>query len=1036
MGVISLGGGNARILLLQQGGSGVPEGLEAVAGTGEVQVISVPPNERRSVAANGRAASTRGSARAFQSGRRAGTIGSWVRELPVAAPLFRLIDQARVEVQGMQPTPVDPPPEDTRVDAVIEALDSNRDAIVVCGDSSVQRLGWRIAQRRPDRVVLASPESAIAVLSLADAADAPRTPDGVRAVLGGASPVGTYPFPELRRASRPRVVSLVSNKVQGDSRVQKVAASLADFGYESLLIGRHPDGGRDHYMQGGALVVRLPVPLRSKEYERDSPPRTPLTAVAFRSQSQVVAARRKARARARRLSATPPHRAVPLAFRVESARQWGTALRIGLHGKNRGRFFSLRGDESIETAGAWRRPCTGPFEHWAVADDFELGYGPYLESLQPDVIHAHDADMLSVAVVAAKRLRAVGHEVRVVYDAHEYTPGTARFHARQSDVLAAVERRYIAECDAVITVSDEISDLLTTEHSLVSRPVVVTNAPTATAGTEVVGIRQRLGLSDSVPILVYVGGVAPQRGVDLAVAALPSLPDAHLVVVAPATGQSEKLAALAGGLGVLERVHRLDYVAADQVVAFIRSCDVGLIPFRPLPNSELGLPTKYREYLVAGLPIVASDQGLVGREVRRTGVGTLFAPGDADDLARAITDLLAASDTYRARITKELTTDLMWEGQAEVLKGVYSRLALPGEELPPTQGATHPAVLIGRTNMAGQATAWARSLREAGVEATSLQVVSPSNEFDFQADVSVRREDWDRRGYRLRAFVDLVPRHTHALVEFGIALLDNTGEPMGDLGSLTQSGLVVGLVFHGSDVRRPGRHAEREPWSPFRDPANAVLTQKLRERTARLHEALASYEGPSFVSTPDLLDDVPFGHWLPVVVDTNAFRPDGRNLEQRDRPVVVHAPSRGAMKGTRYIDPVLRRLDVEGVIRYRPITGLPHALMPSVMAASDIVVDQVLLNAVGVAAAEAMASGRVVVAHLDERMASRYPHRPPVVDATPANIEGVVRDLAADAARRAELGRSGRAFSLQVHDGRMSARVLGAGLGLDLPNAD
>ena len=864
----------------------------------------------------------------------------------------------------------------------------------------------------------------------------PRTPKGVRQLFDPVrTPIGTYPFPELRQPGRLRVVSLVSNSVDGDSRVQKVAASLADLGYESILLGRHPDkDGRDHYFVGRALVVRLPVALASHEYEREAPPRTPTAALAFRSQREARSARRHARAESRRLSAAQAAGTATGRDVVEDHwRRWLTAVRHTLHEKNRARFFSLRGDATIETAGPWRRPLTGDLDHWARADDYELGYGPFLEWLRPDIIHAHDSDMIGVAMTAADRLRQGGDEVRVIYDAHEYTPGTARSHARQSVVLSAVEHRLVPRADAVVTVSEEIADLLVAEHRLTRRPEVVRNAPTEAGRRGRAGVRQRLGLPDTTPLLVYVGGVAPQRGVDLAVAALAQLPYAHLVVVAPDNPRTTELAAQATSLNVRDRFHRVDYVAHADVVDFISSCDVGLIPFRPLPNSELGIPTKFREYLVAGLPIVASDQGLVAEEIRRLGVGELFPTGDVDGLARAVAKVLADAETYREAVTPELLAASVWERQVATLERVYARVA--GADAPNVRRSdvARTGVLIGRTNTAGQAGAWARSLRQSGVPATSLHVVDDAGPFDFDADITVHGSDWTRPNYRLRAFVDLVPRFGHALIESGIPLLDDSSEPLGDLDALVRSGLSVGLLFHGSDVRRPLRHAEREPWSPFRDPTNEPLVAHLHERTGRMHSALARYDGPTFISTPDLWDDLPWATWVPVVIDQDVFVPDGRDLSERSRPVVVHLPSHGALQGTRMIDPTLRRLHAEGVIRYWPIRDVPHAAMPAVLSAADIVVDQVLMNRLGVGAAEAMACGRTVVGRVDERLAERFPSRPPVVDATPETLEHVLRSLAVEPARLADLGRKGREFALAVHDGRLSVRAIASGLGLSGP---
>ena len=77
------------------------------------------------------------------------------------------------------------------------------------------------------------------------------------------------------------------------------------------------------------------------------------------------------------------------------------------------------------------------------------------------------------------------------------------------------------------------------------------------------------------------------------------------------------------------------------------------------------------------------------------------------------------------------------------------------------------------------------------------------------------------------------------------------------------------MVAHGTDVRHPDRHGDLEPDSPFRALDAEVVT--LRQRHAdRVAELMTDHDW-AFVSTPDLLLDVPAAQWLPVVVDSGAL---------------------------------------------------------------------------------------------------------------------------------------------------------------------
>ncbi len=116
------------------------------------------------------------------------------------------------------------------------------------------------------------------------------------------------------------------------------------------------------------------------------------------------------------------------------------------------------------------------------------------------------------------------------------------------------------------------------------------------------------GLALEVPLIVYAGSMAPERGLDAVVKALPALPDVHLALVAGRTNTSlSALLDLSRRLGVHDRVHVAPYVAPHAVPTYLASATLGVIPFLRKPNNEISLPTKLPEYLHAGLPVIVSD---------------------------------------------------------------------------------------------------------------------------------------------------------------------------------------------------------------------------------------------------------------------------------------------------------------------------------------------------------------------------------------------------------------------------------------------
>ena len=149
--------------------------------------------------------------------------------------------------------------------------------------------------------------------------------------------------------------------------------------------------------------------------------------------------------------------------------------------------------------------------------------------------------------------------------------------------------------------------------------------------------------------------------------------------------------------------------------------------------------------------------------------------------------------------------------------------------------------------------------------------------------------------------------------------------------------------------------------------------------------------------------------------------------------MVVHAPSQKWLKGTNHIEPMLRRLSADGVIEYRQVVGVPHATMPAVYADADIVLDQFLLGSYGVTACEAMASGRLVIGHVDEFTRAQVRQRTglelPVHEATIESLEAVLRRASEEPDFFLGIRGSGPDFVEAVHNGRRSAAVIAPFLG-------
>ncbi|MDQ1700762.1 MAG: hypothetical protein QOF57_14, partial [Frankiaceae bacterium] len=358
-----------------------------------------------------------------------------------------------------------------------------------------------------------------------------------------------------------------------------------------------------------------------------------------------------------------------------------------------------------------------------------------------------------------------------------------------------------------------------------------------------------------------------------------------------------------------------------------------------------------------------------------------------------------------------------------------------GTDVPARAPVEGTVLGIGPANMAGQGWAWAKAVeRELPECRTEVLMVDRGSPLLFPADDLVTTAVYGRDVQWQRDFRDrILSTWTHALFEAGRPIMGVLNGPTfaADAAVMRRAGIAVGLVFHGSELRDPRRHAAGHAWSPFLD-AGDEWVQRVQATVDMLRPDLDAFDGPCLVSTPDLLDYLPRATWLPVVVDTAIWSP--RELPAHPLPVVLHTPSRAAIKGTSFVDEAVEPLAAEGLVDYRRVEGVAPERMPEVIAEADIVLDQFAIGSYGVLACQAMAAGRTVLGHVTPavraHVAEATGHELPIIEADPSTLASVLRELVVDSQRRAEAALTGPLFVAAVHDGSRSARVIADVLGI------
>ena len=307
----------------------------------------------------------------------------------------------------------------------------------------------------------------------------------------------------------------------------------------------------------------------------------------------------------------------------------------------------------------------------------------YLRRRNADIISGHDLLGLFIAWLSTWFMPQSRRPL-LVYDSHEFELGRNTGGKRgpwTSRLVQHLESFLMRRCVFSIMVNDAIAERVQEIHGLTEKPVVVRNTPQFWVIDERKCAERRadfcrsLGVPLDTFLLMYHGGVIPDRGIEVSIRALVGRGSVALVVLGNGEPDyRERLWRLARELEVEERVLFRPAVTMQVLGEHIGAVDAGMINIPAVTESYyLMLPNKFFENVQALTPVIASDFPEIGSLVRKYDIGILVEPEDVSQVGDAI-DQLRSDPAARTRLRANLKTakaDLCWENEKKGLEVAY-----------------------------------------------------------------------------------------------------------------------------------------------------------------------------------------------------------------------------------------------------------------------------------------------------------------------------------------------------------------------------
>jgi glycosyltransferase involved in cell wall biosynthesis len=331
----------------------------------------------------------------------------------------------------------------------------------------------------------------------------------------------------------------------------------------------------------------------------------------------------------------------------------------------------------------------------------------YLQSVKPDVIHAHNihAYLTYHSLSQAHRMGipvclTVHDTMMVTYQKYdEFIDPTKpeipeRFDYRVSatsqiqkqrlryfPLRNAIIRRMVRNnVDALISPSQELFEVLRANGIGAQRMIHIANGIDAAAfeslGEEQAEFRAAHDLVGK-RVILLAGRINKAKGGLQMLRALPriieAVPDAMLLILSQPGGYGDEMNSIAESLGIRHTLRFAGWLAGRELAVAFGAADVLVTPSVYFDN----FPTVNIEAMAAGTPVVATYYGGSREAVIDGETGFVVNPYDLDALAGRMIDLLS-NDELRAemgaRARMRARTEYDWIEQAKRLVDVYGQL--------------------------------------------------------------------------------------------------------------------------------------------------------------------------------------------------------------------------------------------------------------------------------------------------------------------------------------------------------------------------
>lgn len=292
--------------------------------------------------------------------------------------------------------------------------------------------------------------------------------------------------------------------------------------------------------------------------------------------------------------------------------------------------------------------------------------------IDADIYHFHDPELISIGLKIKK------YGKKVIFDSHEDVP--AQILGKQyipkllrrplSYLYSYYEKRHLSQYDALVTVTPHIVERF---NKINSNTEMITNFPVV---NDKITERKSISFQDR-HYVCFIGAVTPHYRHKFIINALENCNVKYLLAGPVEDSYLEELKSLKGW----DKVDYRGIVPAEDVYIYMDQSFAGLVIPEYRPNAGFKRGTigilKMYEYMLAGIPVIATDFDLWKEIIEGNECGICVNPFSAQEVTDAINFYLLNPETAKKHGEngrRAVLEHYSWATQESKLIELYRRL--------------------------------------------------------------------------------------------------------------------------------------------------------------------------------------------------------------------------------------------------------------------------------------------------------------------------------------------------------------------------